>query len=53
MKCKSFPNCILNCGSCPEYVPEDTVKDELKEYYEEDVADSYLSSMEFHELNMV
>lgn len=50
MKCNSFPNCTLNCSSCPEYVPEDNLKDELQEYIEENEADSYLSSMEFHEL---
>lgn len=50
MKCGNFPSCSLDCVNCPDYIEDNTPKDELLEYIESNEADAYLSSIEFHEL---
>lgn len=48
MNC-SFPLCSLNCLKCSEYIGDNTPKDELLQYIEDNEADTYLSSLEAQE----
>lgn len=49
MKCGSFPSCSLDCKNCPEYIEDNTIKDELLEYIQSIEADAYLCTIEAHE----